>query len=235
MPFELYSTDQIPKQFLPCLGRYDKLMRETNQLEEILKEKELCEICQKLDKEVLSQEIIGIHYTRAIRADIEKDGLILIDGNEWRRKFLIKNSNIFTKKQQLIIQNIWQSYFDGLQTHVRDKRISFNFTFCGLKNNNAKPLLEYYGGEQIYMPLTDEYEIANIIKKLGEPLVLKCVLKPNQINTFKSFPWGRIWISSYHRSINANAECFDQDGYQKEAVPPKAISILSPAEALLLS
>ncbi|HUX95063.1 MAG TPA: hypothetical protein VMV47_04960 [Bacteroidales bacterium] len=95
-----------------------------------------------------------------------------------------------------------------------------------MKNDGAELLLSYYGGEQVYFPLFELPNIGEKLKNIGIPMILKCTLNPNDINTFIEYPWGKITVSSYHRIKNPDAIVVDQDGYQKVGVNPENIEII---------
>ena len=69
--------------------------------------------------------------------------------------------------------------------------------------------------------------IGKKLRKIGKPMILKCTLDPNEINTFIENPWGKIIISSYNRNLNSNAYTVDQDGYLKRGVPKENVEIIA--------
>ena len=102
----------------------------------------------------------------------------------------------------------------------------FNFTKDALKDSGAELLLKYYGGEQVYFPIFQLPEFGKKLEKIGVPMILRCTLNPNDINTFIEFPWGKIAVSIYHRKVNPEAHQIDQDGYQNIGVSPENIEII---------
>lgn len=80
-----------------------------------------------------------------------------------------------------------------------------------------------YGGEQVNMCFRYDSNIGKKLKQIGAPLVVRCSLNPNQVNTFIENPWGKIVVSSYHLSQNSEAYQIDQDGYLTVPVGPKKI------------
>ena len=76
------------------------------------------------------------------------------------------------------------------------------------------------------MPLADDTELGPILRTLGEPLIIACTLDPKLLTTFSEYPWGKIWLSSYHAGLNPNAHWFDLDAYQEHAAPPDHIVII---------
>lgn len=230
MPIKLYSIEGMPDHLVGQLSRWRQLMVDSLYIDQLLENDELKELVRTLNALCCENTIIGIHYTHAIRSDIERDGLVISQGNSWRQKFLERHGHLFSEDQKEKIKSIWETYFSGGQQYARDNKIAFNFTYSGFRDGGADRLIKYYGGEQVYMPLTNELDIAAILQSLGEPLVLECALHPDQLHTYTDLPWGKIWLSTYHRSVNPEARQYDQDGHQTQSVPHDAISIFSPDE-----
>ena len=61
-------------------------------------------------------------------------------------------------------------------------------------------------------------------------MAITCSLDPNSLTTFLEFPWGKIWLSSYHLTLNPNACRFDLDAYQERPVLPDDIVVLTTAD-----
>ena len=197
-----------------------------------MKNAELKSIAQELDEICLNKGVIGYHFTRAFREDIEKSGLVPCDGRKRRQEFLSKFGNRFTLDQRNWIIRIWDWYFSPYQSQARDGKISFNFTLDALKNEGAKNLLAYYGGESIYMPLIENAEISAVLQSIGQPLIIRCALEPNILSASTEIPWGKIWLSSYHLAINPIAVQFDQDAFQEQPVLATQILSIIPADQL---
>lgn len=120
---------------------------------------------------------------------------------------------------------MWDSHFDNRKQRSRDNYLFSNFTIASLYNYGAEPLLTNFGGEQVYMPIFELDGISTKIKSLGTPMILKCRLDPNQINTFYEYPWGKIAVSSFHAICNLQACRVDQDVYQSVNVKPSEMEI----------
>ena len=118
---------------------------------------------------------------------------------------------------------MWDSYFDQCQTQARDGRVWFALTLTPLRDGGADRLLTYFGGESIYMPLTQDEEISAVLKTIGEPLIVESELDAGKLRTFSEIPWGKIWVSSYHAAVYRKASQFDVDGYLTEPVPANRV------------
>ena len=183
----------------------------------------LRKIAEALNEICLKKGVIGYHFTRVFREDIEKFGLVPCDGRKRRREFLLKYGSRFTADQHNWIRRSWDSYFTASQSEPRNGRIWFNFTLDALKNGGAEDLLAYFGGESIYMPLIQNAQIASVLKSIGQPLIVECELETEKLKTFCEIPLGKIWLSSYHLRINSSALQFDQDAFQEQPVLPSQI------------
>ncbi len=183
-------------------------------------------LIEEIDDYCLNNRIIGFHYTRAIANEIVANGLTCRTGKEIRAGFMKQHSKLFTEQELKLIQNQWEKNFGERGEKTRDSRLYFNFTTYALKNFGAEPLLSNYGGEQVYMPIQDLDGISAKIKSIGEPLILKCSLDPQNIRTFYDYPWGQIAVSTFHKTINRDAYRDDQDGSQFVDVKASDIEIV---------
>lgn len=222
----LSNLNGIPIEFLQKLEKNDYLFYKNEFLENLLHKRPINDIVQKLNMFCENNTIIGFHYTRAIPEEIAKIGLICRTGTEIRNTFMANWGHLFSEEESSKIKASWENYFDGQSQENRDCRLFFNFTTHALYNGGAERLLQNFGGEQIYMPISSLNSIGKKIKSIGIPLILKCRLNPKEINTFYENPWGRIAVSTYHRLVNPEAHQDDQDGYQYTNVKPENIEII---------
>ena len=181
-------------------------------------------LVRELNDFCMSNRIIGIHYTRADKARIEKQGLLLRSGEDIRETFIQEYGKHFTDKEIAEIASRWDDCFCDEQTRYRDFCVFFNFTEDALSNGGAEYLLKLYGGEQISMCFRDnDCPIGKKLGQIGEPLLVRCSLDPKIVNTFTENPWGKILVSSFHVEVNSEAYRIDQDGYIKEPVSAQNI------------
>ena len=227
-PIKLDSIDGMPGAVLETLEDFRSDIENCNSFDTLLDQNELRQVAINLNQICLDRGVVGVHYTRAIRVEIETNGLSLSTGDGRRRAFLDQYGHLFTRAQLTRVEEIWEAYFNSKQKKIRDNLLWFAFTLIALENGGASRLLNYFGGEQIYMPLTSDSEIGAILKTLGEPLIVRCNLKPQNLKTFSDYPWGKIWLSTYHLSQNPNAYQFDVDAYQLLPVLPADIVITKP-------
>ena len=171
-------------------------------------------------------KIICYHYTRADKTDILKGGLKSRTGQEIRETFLSRYGKLFTDEELDTIKNAWQAYFNKNMISCRDYRIFFNLTTTALFDSGAEPLLQYYGGEQVYMPLKGFPSIAKKIQNIGTPLLIKATLDPCQLKLFDYEDIAKVAISSYHRLLRPEASQCDRDVYQNEPILPEQIEIV---------
>jgi hypothetical protein len=230
MAIKLHSVTQVPSDILRKLESFTGIFREREFLEQLIKTPSLLQIAKELDGICLCGRVFGYHYTRAKKESIERLGLLALSGDERRREFLERYGHRFTSEQRERICHKWK-YFSPSMCKIRDHKIYFNFTLDALRGRGAEDLLTYYGGEVIYAPICDDPEIGEILKTIGQPMIVECILNPAELTTFCDYPLGKIWLSSYHVTLNPNARQFDQDGFQENSVRPEqihSIQILQP-------
>lgn len=223
---DLDNLNGIPTEFLKRLQNFDSEFQKNKFSENLLSNSDISKVIEDINNYCLKNQIFGYHYTRAIPNEILMTGLICRKGDDIRNSFLTNFGHIFTEEELVKIKKAWLNHFDAQQKKSRDGRIFFNFTTIAINEFGAEPLLSNFGGEQIYMPIQELKEIGDKIKNIGSPLILKCKLDPNKIETYYERPWGRIAVSKYHCKINLEAHQDDQDGFQIIDVKPENIEII---------
>ena len=221
------NVDNIPADQINALHSHVDLFRATMCVDDLLKSAALLRIVQELDALCASQWVVGFHFTRAIRESILKDGLVIKPGADRRDQFIAEFGHRFTEEQLQRIKRAWQDYFPGQQDRSRNGRVCLALTREALANGGADPLLRYFGGEAIYMPLLEFTDVAKILGSLGEPLIVQCALDPTRSKAYYEFPWGTVWLSSYHCSVNPNARQLDQDVSALYSIPAADIISVS--------
>jgi hypothetical protein len=223
----LDNLDGLPTRFLEELKGVKGVLQQNKFLESLLHRLAIADLMKRINEYCLKNYIYGYHYTRAIPEEIAKTGLTCRDGDTIRGSFLEKFGHLFTKEEIIRMKKNWLSHFTTHQKRIRDNRLYFNFTTKALKSFGADSLLLNFGGEQIYMPLQEAGLISDKIRNIGQPLILKCRLDPNNLNTFYENPWGRIAISTYHCQVNPDAHRDDQDGSQSVDVKAEDIELVA--------
>ncbi len=215
----------FPPFFFEEMEKRTKLLLNTEFSDELVENPVFQELIERITEFSKDCNIIGYHYTRANKEDILKEGLKSKSGQEIRETFLSRYSGLFTVEELETIKKLWDAYFDRIMVESRDHRIFFNLTTTALFDGGAEPLLKYYGGEQVYMPLQRESSIAQKLQSIGTPLLIKVILDPKQLSNFYEDDIAKIAISSYHRNKNNNADQYDRDVYQQQPISPSQIEI----------
>ncbi|WP_333627527.1 hypothetical protein [Sphingobacterium siyangense] len=222
----LNNLEGIPAKYLEELNACKEAFIATDFMDSVKKDPSISFLIENIDNYCKNKRIIGFHYTRAVADDIAKNGLTCRTGAKIRASFLEQYSKLFESHELELIKGIWSKNFDEEDKSTRDCRLYFNFTTSALEDYGAEPLLRNFGGEQVYMPLQDLGEISSKIMNIGEPLILKCSLDPQNIKTFYEHPWGQIAVSTFHHMLNPNAYREDQDGWQFVDVKADDIDIV---------
>lgn len=216
----------FPSFFFEEMEKHTELLLNTEFEDELVENPVFQNLIDRITDFSKDCKIIGYHYTRADKDDILKGGLKSRTGQEIRETFLSRYGKLFTPKELDIIKNAWNAYFNKNMISCRDYRIFFNLTTTALFDSGAEPLLRYYGGEQVYMPLKSFPSIAKKIQNIGSPLLIKATLDPSQLKLFDYEDIAKIAISSYHRLLRPDATQYDQDAYQREPILPNQVEII---------
>ncbi|HDL7089150.1 TPA: hypothetical protein PXM39_000579 [Yersinia enterocolitica] len=223
MYIDLCKPLDLPDEFVTRLRAIESSCMGEEFSESLVEHYNVSALVRDIDQYCRSNRIIGIHYTRAVPESIRSKGLLVRDGKEVRETFLSEHGYLFSQEEILMIKDRWECYFDHNQGSARNSRIFFNFTEKELGRSGTKYLLGLCGGEQVSMCFEADELLGLKFGKIGEPMVVRCSLDPNQIKTFIEYPWGKILVSSFHALINPDAYRIDQDGYQSIPVKPEDI------------
>ncbi len=223
MIIDLTKPGKLPERFVAKLSSLDALCREFEFSEELVEHNDVYSLVKDVDDFCMSQKIVGVHYTRANPESIHKSGLLIRSGEEIRADFLSEYAYLFTDSEILKIRERWASYFKSGQSSARDGRVFFNFTELALNTGGTRDLHGLYGGEQVSMCFDLDEPIGEKLNSIGAPLIVRCSLDPNVVQTFIECPWGKILVSAYHLAVNPEAYGIDQDGYQTVAVKSEDI------------
>lgn len=223
----LEDPDCLPAALRRELKRCDRYFASSRNLESIQHEPAVANVIDRVNEYCQGNLLVGYHYTRAIREDIESMGLQLRTGSEIRKSLLRRFGHHFSPEQRGQIKEAWAKFYTVQMQQARDHRIWFNFTRHALEDSGAELLLKFYGGEQVYFYIYKLHGVDKVLASIGEPFVVRCTLVPAEVQTFIEKPWGQIAVSSYHRKVNSEANQVDQDGYQLSAVPACRIELLA--------
>ena len=216
----------FPSFFFEEMEKHTELLLNTEFEDELVENPVFQDLIDRITDFSKDCKIIGYHYTKVDKDDILKGGLKSRTGQEIRETFLSRYGKLFTPEELDTIKNAWNAYFNKNMISCRDYRIFFNLTTTALFDSGAEPLLRYYGGEQVYMPLKGFPSIAKKIQNIGTPLLIKATLNPCQLKLFDYEDIAKIAIASYHRLLRPNASQCDRDVYQNELVLAEQIKII---------
>ena len=223
---DLQRPDLLPEELRACLESITSLCRGERFSENLVQHSEVRNAVIELDNYCMQRRVLGIHYTRAIRSDIEHKGLLIRTGAEIREEFVERFGQEFEATELEWLQNLWFSH-QAKQANIRDSMLWFNFTLGAYGNSGSEYLLGMYGGEQIHMGVEFDTPIGRKLAGIGEPLLVKCALNPKKVRTFIEYPWGKILVSSFHLSLEPEAYRIDQDGKVTESIPPEDLVVES--------
>lgn len=223
---DLQRPELLPEALRQRLNSIESLCRNEEFSEKLVEHPEVRNIVIEVDNYCMQRRVLGIHYTRAIRADIEQKGLVVRTGAEIRDEFVQRFGHIFETDEMEWLQNKWSSH-QVTQSDVRDSMLWFNFTLSAYGGSGSEYLLGMYGGEQIHMGIDFNTPIGRKLASIGEPLLVKCALDPQKVRTFIGHPWGKILVSSFHLCVEPEAYRIDQDGKVTESISPQDLVVES--------
>lgn len=223
MNIDLSKPLDLPDEFVARLRAIENSCISQEFSESLVEQSNISALVRDIDLYCRNNRVIGVHYTRAVSESIRSKGLLIRNGKEIRETFLREHGHLFSQEEILIIKGRWERYYDHSQSYARNGRIFFNFTEIELGRSGTQYLLGLYGGEQVSMCFELDEPLGLKFGTIGEPLVVRCSLDPNEVKTFVEYPWGKILVSSFHALINPNAYRIDQDGYQSIPVKPEDI------------
>jgi len=221
---DLQRPDLLPEPLQARLMSIEAICRNEEFSENLVNIPEVHRIVVEIENYCRQRKIIGIHYTRAIRRDIEQNGLLIRTGDEIRGEFIRRFSHLFENEEIKFLQNLWKNN-QAKQAQIRDSILWFNFTLVAFNGLGSEYLLGMYGGEQVHMGIELDTSIGEKLASIGEPLIVRCALNPASVRTYISHPWGKIMVSSFHLSIAPEAYRIDHDGRVSESILAKDLLI----------
>lgn len=224
---DLQRPELLPKTFRERLNSIRAICRNEEFSEELVRHPDVRNLVIDIDSYCMQNRVWGIHYTRAIREDIEQKGLLIRTGAEIRDEFIQRFGDRFEANELEWFQNKWSSH-QVKQSDIRDSMLWFNFTLTEYGGLGSENLLGMYGGEQIHMGIEFDTPIGRKLASIGEPLVVKCALDPKNVNTCIEYPWGKILVSSFHLDVEPEAYRIDQDGKVTHSILPEDL-VVEPA------
>lgn len=223
MAIDLESLAGFPSELQAELAPFERRMRRADFLDDLFEHPVGATVVRELDRICVENGVVGHHFTRASRVSIGRDGLVLRSGAEWRSAFMQDHGERFSVEQRKAIEEAWGGYFTREQTNARNGWIWLTATRVPLVDGGADRLLRYFGGEAVYMPLTRMLPVATILAEIGEPLVVAVAMNASEMRVFDEFPWGKAWLSSYHRTLDPRAHRIDWDLRASRAIGPDEI------------
>jgi hypothetical protein len=221
---DLQRPELLPETFRVRLNSIRGIRHNEEFSEDLVRHHDVRSLVIDIDKYCMQSRVLGIHYTRAIRADIEKKGLLIRTGSEIRDEFIQRFGDRVHADELEWLRNMWLSH-QAKQSDIRDSMLWFNFTLAELGRSGSEYLLGMYGGEQIHMGIEFDTPIGAKLASIGEPLVVKCALDPHKVDTFIENPRGTILVSSFHLSVEPEAYRIDQDGKVMHSILPEDIVV----------
>ena len=223
---DLQKPELLPEALRERLISIESVCREEEFSEVLVQRPEVQNLVIMINNYCMNKRILGIHYTRAIRTDIERKGLLIRTGKQIREEFIQRFGHKFENDELEWLKNKWTSH-QVKQSEIRDSMLWFNFTLSEFGGPGSEYLLGMYGGEQIHMGIEFDMSIGKKLSRMGEPLVVKCALDPRKVKTFIDYPWGKILVSSFHVSIQPEAYNIDQDGKVTYSILPQDLVVES--------
>jgi len=223
---DLQRPELLPETFRERLNSIKAICRNEEFSEELVQHPDVRNLVIDIDSYCTQNRVMGIHYTRAIRADIEQKGLLIRTGAEIRDEFIQRFGHKFEVDELEWLQTKWSSH-QAKQSDIRDSMLWFNFTLTAYGGSGSEYLLGMYGGEQIHMGIKFDTPIGSKLACIGEPLIVKCALNPRKVKTFIEHPWGKILVSSFHLSVAPGAYRIDQDGKITHSILPQDLVVQS--------
>lgn len=222
-PIAVDTASTLPKELLKELSALDSSLKRIDYFDDVEREVDLNSVLERLDSYLEERGVIAHHYTRADPESIRLRGLIVSTGAERRAWFLTAYGHRFTPEQLSQIREAHAKYFWKGQNEVRDGLVFLTLNKHAPDDLDVAPLLSYFGGETINMPLTRIPGVDEVLRSIGKPLVVSVQLHPSQMIDCTDHSAARVWLSAYHAKVNPKAELNGRDVSVCKSIPPKDI------------
>ena len=112
----------LPEALRARLGSIEPLCRKEKFSENLVQRSEVRDIVIELDNYCMQRQVLVIHYTRAIRADIEQKGLLVRTGAEIRDEFVQRVGHKFESAELECMRRLWSPH-QATQSKIRDSML----------------------------------------------------------------------------------------------------------------
>lgn len=209
----LDRISDIPAKLLNELSSYSELLRCKNYMEELIEHQPIKNIATQLEQFVMENNVLGYHCTKEPESGFFiKNGLRVLERKTHQEEFLEKFGGRFSPEQIEQIKLAWNSYFDKMQDNGRNGKIWFCMSPYLVIEDGTEYFFEYFGGEAIYMPIADIPFIDDMLRKIGNPVVVEVRLVPNELRKFHDLGFSLDLLSHYHKTVNPEAYIHSLEG-----------------------
>jgi hypothetical protein len=227
-PLRLDSTDALPAEFAAGLAGHRQLFRKHEFLDGVLENRSVRSIADDLEAYLKRQSIHGYHCTREPSPGFfEARGLRPTDVRVHQAEFLTMFADRFTADEVTEMKVAWEDYFerDG-QARLRDGLVWACLSRSLVKTSGTETFFRFFGGESIFMPLTENLSIASKLEVIGRPVVVEVALPGDVLRAH--YEMSLAVLSRHHATIRPDAYPYESEAHLRQTVPPADIIRVTP-------
>ncbi|MGD0280663.1 MAG: hypothetical protein ABSC11_15355 [Smithella sp.] len=232
LPLHLDASDWWPNGMMESLLSHHDILLSNNYMENLIESEPFCSIAEELNAFILKHKVVGYHCTKeSEKGYFEKCGIRVLDRKNHQNKFLKKFSSQFSVEDLNLLKQAWESYFSIGQDYGRNGKIWFCLAPDQVISYGTKDFFTYFGGEAIYKPIKDYSSITQILRNIGNPVIVKVAIDPNDLHTFSQVPFAINTLSLFHQRQNPKAYIHSREGYLMHDVTPNEIICVTPKDS----
>lgn len=228
---KLEALEAIPEALRAALARQDNAFREHSFLENLLEHNEVRAIARDLEVALSDRRIHAYHCSKEPWPGYyQAHGLRLTDVAEHQQWFLTNFSDRFSPAQLARLKSLWHQYFvlEG-QAMLRNGRLYACLSRSLVTDDGCSDFFEYFGGEAVSMVADADAEIAAVLSKIGNPVVVEIAVDGDLLKA--GHPMSYAVLSQHHRRLRPDAYEYKSEANWKREVPPGDVLKVTPLSA----
>jgi hypothetical protein len=224
-PVRLDEPDFMPEQLVERLLAMWPLLQKANFMDDLLCHPEFSAIARVLDDHLLTQKMRAYHCTKQLcHGFFERRGLRPLNLAQHTSEFL---GSVGPRLQPEDLRRFELTYAQWLQhpsISGREGLLWFCMSPYQVKKSGTARFFEYFGGEALYWPFSYGDPCLDVLRNLGQPVVVEVVVPAADFTTFPRYPFAQDMLSHFIRKrLNPHFQVASLEAYVKRPIGPNEI------------
>lgn len=202
-----------------------KLFESYEWMDRLIEESNIRHLCRKVDQYAETSSVAGYHCTKAINPDrYREQGLRVLEMDQHHKEVLSDLRDIQALDGALVAR-IEQVLTDFRVNHHgrREGMLWFCLAEVLPLSDGCDRFFEYLGGEAIYWPFIGDEEVNSVLRRIGQPVVVKARLQFHALTIYREYALGRCMLSLCASRVNPQFNVEFAEGHVSGSVAPEDV------------